>query len=117
MRHENHKTDHDGNCLLTRDELDRLAHRDNVVAARHLSYRFLLHAISGGLGYLWLQSGEIALGLAVLVPHFVAASFLGWAGIGHELFHNSVFTSRRVNRFLFVLFSILTWNGNPPNFH
>jgi fatty acid desaturase len=41
----------------------------------------------------------------------MAWSFLGWAGIGHELFHRSVFSARWVNVALFRLFSILTWSN------
>jgi fatty acid desaturase len=38
-------------------------------------------------------------------------SFLGWAGVGHELFHRSVFSARWLNLALFRLFSILTWSN------
>jgi fatty acid desaturase len=41
----------------------------------------------------------------------MAWSFLGWAGIGHELFHRSVFSARWLNTALFRLFSILTWSN------
>lgn len=101
------KEDH----LLTPNELERLTCRVNALAAWHLSLRIFIHVVLGWLGYSLLYTGEILLGFLVLIPHFMAASFLGWAGIGHELFHNSVFPSKKINRFFFVLFSILTWNN------
>jgi fatty acid desaturase len=63
-----------------------------------------------------IEHGLIVLGVLVLLPHCAAFSFFGWAGIGHELFHNSVFASRGLNRALFKLCSILTWN-NPGYFY
>lgn len=42
-------------------------------------------------------------------------SFLGYAGLGHELAHQTVFRSRRLNQALFYLVSFLTWD-NPVYF-
>ncbi|HEX4878543.1 MAG TPA: fatty acid desaturase [Limnobacter sp.] len=42
-------------------------------------------------------------------------SFLGYAGLGHELAHHTVFRNRSINALLFRLVSFLTWN-NPVYF-
>jgi fatty acid desaturase len=56
-------------------------------------------------------NGHALAAVVVLIPHFMAWSFLGWAGVGHELFHRSVFSARWLNLALFRLFSILTLNN------
>jgi len=38
-------------------------------------------------------------------------SFLGWAGLGHELAHGTVFKKKALNRLLFIVFSILNWSN------
>ena len=46
-----------------------------------------------------------------LVIYGVQLRFLGWAGYGHELYHEKVFTSKRFNRVLFVLFSAINYKN------
>jgi len=96
---------------ISPEELVPLTRRNDAVAAALLAVRVVFHVGLGTLAYRALAGGQIALGVLCLIPHFAAYSFLGWAGVGHELFHNSVFGSRRLNQFLFRLFSILTWNN------
>ena len=52
----------------------------------------------------------------LLVPcvlfHGSVFTFLGYAGIGHELNHGTVFTNAKVNQALLHMVSFLTW-GNP----
>jgi len=94
-----------------RGDLARLMVRSDRIALAHLAVRLLFHVtvvvIAGysisNLGFLW--------GMAFLLPHFLTFSFLGWAGVGHELFHNSVFRERKINQFLFKAFSVLTWSN------
>tara|TARA_B100000214_G_scaffold348956_1_gene301436 strand:+ start:1686 stop:2633 length:948 start_codon:yes stop_codon:yes gene_type:complete len=97
--------------LISRDELLALKQRNNLTAVTHLTLRLLFHVIFVMASMYLVNSGSVIWGLLVLAPHCAAMAFLGWAGIGHELFHNSVFTSRRVNTFFFRLFSVLTWNN------
>lgn len=96
---------------ISRQELAELTRRNDVVAAILLAARAVFHVGVSALALQVLAAGHLALGLLVLLPHLAAYSFLGWAGIGHELFHSTVFTSRAVNQFLFRLFSVLTWNN------
>jgi fatty acid desaturase len=97
--------------LMSRDELVMLTKRNDVTAAAHLLIRFSFHAALMSLALYVGNHFGLVWGFIVLMPHFAASSFLGWAGIGHELFHNSVFKSRAINQFLFKAFSILTWNN------
>lgn len=96
---------------ITKAELSELTPRNDLVAGALLAIRVLFHAGFSVLALRAFGAGQNVLGILFLLPHWAAFSFLGWAGIGHELFHNSVFSSRPVNQFLFRLFSVLTWSN------
>jgi len=97
--------------LLDRETYRRLSQRRDALAAMLLAIRVAFHVTLLAGANLLLLTGHALLAVLLLIPHFVAWSFLGWAGIGHELFHRSVFSSRRLNLVLFRLFSILTWSN------
>lgn len=97
--------------LLEREAYRRLTARRDGLAAALLAMRAAFHvALLAGASLLFSQ-GHVIVAVLLLIPHFMAWSFLGWAGIGHELFHRSVLSSRRLNLALFRLFSILTWSN------
>lgn len=96
---------------ITRDELVRLTARSNGAATRHWLLRLSFHGGLIGLGLYLIEHAGLLWGLLALLPHLAAFSFFGWAGIGHELFHNSVFVNRRLNQRLFKLCSILVWSN------
>lgn len=76
-----------------------------------LVMRLALHALVFGAMVITVLGQSFALfGLLILV-NGVLVSFLGWAGAGHEYFHGSAFKNKRINRFLFRLFSCVTWNN------
>jgi fatty acid desaturase len=104
-------SDGSGAKLLDRDAYRRLTKRRDGLAALLLLTRVAFHAILLAVSLRLYSGGHPWLAVLVLVPHFMAWSFLGWAGIGHELFHRSVFSSRWLNTALFRLCSILTWNN------
>jgi fatty acid desaturase len=101
--------------LLTRDEFRALSTCNDTLAFVHLFVRIAVHA-----GLLWLMAhswltGKPLLSLAALYLNGVLWQFLGYAGIGHELFHKKVFSNKNANSFLYRLFSYFTWN-NPSYF-
>lgn len=55
------------------------------------------------------------LAMPVLMLHGCVTTFFGYAGMGHELHHGTVFSSQALNRALFQVVSFLTWN-NPVYF-
>jgi fatty acid desaturase len=97
--------------LLGREAYRRLSSKRNGLAATLLLTRAAYHVTLLACGNLLFSTGHTISALLLLIPHFMAWSFLGWAGIGHELFHRSVFNTRWLNLALFRLFSILTWNN------
>ena len=61
------------------------------------------------------STGLFPLIFLALVLFCINLQFWGWAGIGHEYFHGTVFRSRRTNRALFLFCGILTFR-NPGYF-
>jgi fatty acid desaturase len=97
--------------LLDREAYHRLLTKRDGLAAMLLLVRAAFHVTLLAGGNLLFSQGHVLAAIVLLIPHFMAWSFLGWAGIGHELFHRSVFSVRWLNLALFRLFSILTWNN------
>jgi len=97
--------------LLDRDDYRRLLKKRDGLAALLLALRFAFHAAILTGSYRLFSGGHPWAAVLLLIPHFMAWSFLGWAGIGHELFHRSVFSVKWLNVALFRLFSILTWSN------
>lgn len=100
-----------GDKLLDRDDYRRLLKKRDGLAGLLLALRFVFHAAILTCGYRLFSAGHGWAAVLLLIPHFMAWSFLGWAGIGHELFHRSVFSAKWLNVALFRLFSILTWSN------
>jgi fatty acid desaturase len=97
--------------LLNREAYRQLTTKRDGLAALLLLIRIAFHAVLLTLSCRLFSDGHRLAAVLLLIPHFMAWSFLGWAGIGHELFHRSVFSARWLNIALFRLFSILTWNN------
>lgn len=96
---------------LQRDQYLAVLQRNDLRAGTDLVARLILQAslawlIVAAMSTIGLIGGLVA---AALYGHVL--SFWGWAGIGHELYHGSVFSNRRLNRRLFEFASILTWNN------
>lgn len=51
------------------------------------------------------------LSFALVIINGAVWNFSGWAGIGHELFHKSVFRSAKLNTILCKFFAILNWHN------
>ncbi|MCD6059710.1 MAG: hypothetical protein K0S16_21 [Moraxellaceae bacterium] len=96
---------------ISQEELAEFKNRRDAVATVHVLLRVLIHAGLVLAALHFLATGHHALAALFLLPHLAAFSFLGWAGIGHELFHNTVFSRRAPNQLLFRLFSVLTWSN------
>lgn len=97
---------------LDRETYRRLAQPRNGPALTHLLLRAGFHLSLLALAVQLAASGLTLAAIIALLPHWAAWSFLGWAGLGHELFHRNVFSSRRANAILFRACSILTWSND-----
>lgn len=96
---------------LSRDVLRDLNRRDNTVAVSHLIVRLLLQTLLFIGAYYTLTHGVWWLAIAFVALNGGLWFFMGWAGIGHELFHGTVTTNRQFDRALFRVFSVLTWSN------
>ena len=109
---------------LSSDELARLNIKQNLPSAWRLAVHIGLLATLGwgacqfvdeavtnpvASGWLYLPA------LLCLLGYGAVFNFLGYAGLGHELAHYTVFKARWLNVALFRLVSVLTWN-NPEYF-
>ncbi len=97
--------------LLDRESYRRLSAKRDVLATVLLATRATFHVSLLAGANLMCSQGHVLAAVLLLIPHFMAWSFLGWAGVGHELFHRSVFSARWLNVALFRFLSILTWNN------
>lgn len=100
---------------LDRQTLKALTRRSNRSGLLCLClHAALLLALA--LGFLWLiDIGLWPAALPLLLLYGAVFSFLGYAGLGHELSHATVFSNKKFNEVLFGLASFLTWN-NPAYF-
>lgn len=97
--------------IISRTELIDLIARNNAIAFWHVFLRVGFHFLTAAASYWAFTEENFALAIVALIPHAMAMSFLGWAGIGHEFFHNTVFKQKSINQFFFKWFSVLTWNN------
>ena len=82
---------------------------DNRLAFFHLAVRIFVE--TGLVVGLALSSSNYTLiAILILVIGFWH-SFWGYAGYAHELFHGRVFSSKRLNRALFVFSTAITFNN------
>jgi fatty acid desaturase len=97
------------------EELKALATKNNWAATWRTGLHMGLLIGTGTLATLCVQHQLYWALLPALMLHGMVFSFLGYAGMGHELYHNTVFSNPRINQGLFKLVSLLTWN-NPVYF-
>jgi len=85
--------------------------RNNIIPFIHLLIRILYHAILIGLSFYFFVNEKYFISIMFAIPHWITYSFMGTAGLSHELFHNSVFTNSKLNRILCKFFMILMWDN------
>jgi len=57
------------------------------------------------------NQGQWLLAVTILILNGGAWCFWGWAGLGHEAYHKTLFRSARMNRSLFVFCGVITWSN------
>lgn len=96
---------------IDREDRQRLWRRSNGRALVDLCVRLAIQALFLSITLWLLNSGEYLWAIPGLLINAMVWSFMGWAGIGHEFFHGTVFGSRQVNMVMFRICSILTWSN------
>lgn len=96
---------------LPRQIQQGLTQRSTVRATTDLILRLAIQLALLGGTWIAARDGAWLAAVGLLLGNGGLWFFMGWAGIGHELFHGTVFRSRKLNRFLFRTFSVLSWSN------
>ena len=96
---------------IPREVLRDLTRRQNTIAFSHLFIRLLTQALLMCGAFYSLCHCIWWLAVVLVGLNGGLWFFMGWAGIGHELFHATVTTRRRFDHVLFRVFSVLTWSN------
>jgi fatty acid desaturase len=99
---------------LSKEQLSSLIKKSDAKGGTYIFLHFLLLALTGYSSFFFLNQQAWVMAAPFIALHGAFFSFLGWAGAGHELMHNTVFKTRGFNLFFYKLFAFLTWNN--PNF-
>ncbi|NVK24681.1 MAG: fatty acid desaturase [Gammaproteobacteria bacterium] len=97
--------------ILDKKSYTQLKSTDNLIATLDLLIRVAINFI---LAYFVLTISESNYLLLIFVWYLYSLQFQFWgyAGLGHEAFHNNVFSSKLINKYLFEFCSALTWNNS-----
>lgn len=85
--------------------------KNNWKATRDLTIRLLLHSVIFLAITICLLEKQWFMLFVLSLLNGGTLIFLGWAGIGHEFFHKTVFSNKYINIFFFRAFSCLTLNN------
>lgn len=97
--------------VLTREQFKVLNTTNDRIAMAHMLMRLLLN-FSLVFSLIYASREGFYLGvLLVWIAYSIQFHFWGYAGIGHELLHRRVFSSKSLNDLLFQFCSSLTWNN------
>lgn len=88
---------------------------DDSIAVRDISIRVYFEVALFFVFYYSLEAGELFAAIFFYYLLAVWHSFWGYAGIGHELMHGRVFSSKYLNSFFYNFSSFLVWS-NPAFF-
>src|SRR4051794_37073067 len=96
---------------IPKQTLNALTERSNWRGIAFMVLHFSIIIATGAAVVACAFAGYWIAALALLVLHGAMFSFLGYAGLGHELFHRTVFASRVPNDLMLAVVSFLTWNN------
>ena len=96
--------------VIDHDFYRELLKINDWIAFRDLFFRFFILLSLLSISFYFLDRSFF---ISILFYYIssVVFGFFGYAGIGHELFHGRVFSNRKLNRLLFLLFSFILWNN------
>ncbi len=97
---------------LAPELLKKLSVRSNWYGGFSLLVHLLLLVVCCYLSIALFQNEHYVSAFAFLLLYGVFFSFLGWAGLSHELSHNTVFKSRSLNQFVLRVISFFLWNNH-----
>jgi fatty acid desaturase len=108
-------SDVDVKSILGNSSVREFLKINNFIATRDLIFRVTVELFVAVSVYYLFEGGQYIVGAAAFYLLAIWHSFWGYAGIGHELMHGRVFSSRRLNNVLYFFTSFLVWS-NPAFF-
>lgn len=91
--------------------LKQLYAKNDLYATFHVGLHVSLFLLFFVGSCYFFEMGYVLPGLFSLMMTGFLGNFLGWSGIGHELLHETVFSNRKLNRYLVRFFAIYLWNN------
>lgn len=101
--------------ILSDPQVRAFLRTNNYIAARDLALRVFIEILFVWTVYWAFESGSWIVGFITFYFLSIWHSFWGYAGIGHELLHGRVFSSKSLNMSLYYAASFLVWS-NPVFF-
>ena len=96
---------------LNNDEINRIHTYNNSKAFFDIVIRLGVHATLIYLGIIFIAEQQYVIVLGLILINGFLWNFMGWAGVGHELFHRSVFSNKKLNDYLCKILAALNWNN------
>ena len=93
------------------DKLKVLGQCSNKHGLFYVICHLTLLVCTASISVVALNSNHYVLGSLFILLYGVFFSFLGWAGLSHELSHGTVFKTRWGNEFLLKVVSFFLWNN------
>lgn len=97
--------------VLDKQQLSELTKRSDVKGFLRVIPQLLFSVLTGYFAYFCITHGPLWIAIAACYMHATFFHFMGLAGVGHELSHNTVFNTRYLNELFTKIFSFLTWNN------
>ena len=97
--------------ILAKNKFQELVKINDRIAIGHMITRLLLNVFLISLMIYMSQKGFYVALIGVWFAYSAQFHFWGYAGIGHELLHRRVFSSKILNDIFYQLCSSLTWNN------
>jgi fatty acid desaturase len=96
---------------VRKEILKSLSKTSNINGSFHALIHYGLIISCWFLIFYCLETSREVLAIPLLMILGPTISFLGWSGMGHELLHRTFFKNLRMNRWLLIINSVLTWNN------
>lgn len=97
--------------FINSNDFKKLNKINNYKAGLHIFARNLITVACFYIVFFYIHS-NLLISIIFFYFYCINISFFGYAGIGHELSHKRVFSSKRINVFFYRIYSSLTWNND-----
>ena len=85
--------------------------KSNRLPTFHLFIRISYHVLFISFSFWFYFNNSLIFAIIFALPNWIVFSFFGFTGLSHELFHLTVFTSKKINIFLCYIFMLLVWEN------